>query len=240
MISALSVWLAACASHGAQSAPAAVLPPPAPVDATSVAARDASGDLIVSGGPAASRTDDPRWLASLRAGDTLVFSVVVGEAQPVAVQYRLTRLEHRGVSVAALFVPEPAPDYPGALEPYWLAGDAQALWRLDHHPSLLEPGFVPLDASGRVLLDPRQGAALWLSGPWSDTRVDQHGPDEGWVVEELSMTLEGPVRGDRCARLARAEVGQAVVVCGDVGVVQLERGESGPAAERWTLVEIRR
>jgi hypothetical protein len=227
-----------CAAHSAN--PAAESAVPAGNARQPVAAVDESGDLILSGGTSDSRVDDARWLAGLRRDDLLRFSVVIGEAQPVSVGYRLSRLERRGHSVAALFEPEPAPDYPGVLTPYWLAGNDEALWRLDHHPQLIEPGFVPLAADGRVLLDPRQGAALWLSTRWQDQSAEERGPDQGWVIEELSMTLEGPVRGDRCARLSRVEGGQVVVVCGDVGVVQLERGGLGPAAEHWQLVEIRR
>jgi len=234
-----ALWLFSpgCAAHTSGA------PPTSTADqgqGDAVAARDASGDLILCGGVAKSRVDDPRWLAGLARDDLLIFRVVSGEAQAIDVSFRLSRLERRGSSVAALFEPEPALDYPGKLEPYWLAGNSEALWRLDHHPQLIEPGFVPLAADGRVLLDPNQGAALWLSNRWEQPNAEQREPDQGWVVEELSMTLEGPVRGDRCARLSRAEGNQAVVVCGDVGVVQVDRGAQGPAAEHWQLVEIRR
>jgi hypothetical protein len=229
---ALCLFALGCAAHASSAPPTST--------AQAVAARDESGDLILRGGVTRSRVDDPRWLAGLERDDLLVFSVVSGEAQPISVSFRLSRLERRGASVAGLFEPAPSPDYPGKLEPYWLAGNGEALWRLDHHPQLIEPGFVPLAADGRVLLDPNQGAALWLSKHWEQTNAEQGEPDQGWVVEELSMTLEGPVRGDRCARLSRAEGNQAVVVCGDVGVVQFDRGVQGPGAEHWQLVEIRR
>lgn len=207
---------------------------------TTVAARDTSGDLILARGARPTERTGAGWLDALLEGDVLSYRVRVGDGEEVVARQRIARLVRRGESVAALLWPDPSSSAFGVdLAPHWLAGDGEALYRLPSDPELADPGIVPLDASGRVIADAR-GAALWrVPHGWRDAA--KRDPAESWTAEELSLLVEGPVRGDHCLGISHAGPEPTrIVVCASVGLVELRRGPEEAPTEVRELVQITR
>jgi hypothetical protein len=149
----------------------------------------------------------------------------------------------QGKSAAALLVPaaDSSETSDSTLTPHWLAGDADGLYELQAHEALLDPGFTPLDADGRVIDSGRTGALWRVPQSWDEVvHHEQTNAVGGWAVEELDLTLDGPVRGDRCARISKQTDNGRVrmTVCANIGMVDLQRGDDTEIGEAWELTEI--
>lgn len=182
--------------------------------------------------------DGPGWLAALAEGDVMTYSVQTQDRDLVTVDLTVARLVRRGTGVAVLLSPTAAPGEV-EVESHWLAGDDHGLYRLPRHEDLEDPGFVPLDAQGRVQADSRRGAKWRVPTSWPQEGSLE---GEGWELEELELTLDGPVRGQRCARIRRqrGERVTRLTICADLGMVELSRGTEAHPSERWHLLRILR
>ena len=191
----------------------------------------------------------PSWLTDLSVGDRLIYHVERLDEAGVVAEVEVARLVRRGVGVAALLWPSPETARDLGFRSRWLAADDHAIYQLVSSRETLDPQFLPLNSDGRVVVpnaseeEPSSEASPAWSLPHA-LRPDQSSLGGGWELDELDFQLEGPVRGDRCARLRRpGERDQAtsVVVCANVGIVQVLVAESEMTVrERWQLVEIRR
>lgn len=224
-------------------APAAASPATADTasGSTTVLSRDSFGQVHTQDTPAVD-TESPAWLAGLQQGDVLSYRIETPNSHTHMVQLRVARMIRQGQSAAALLVPV-GEEVHAEVKAHWLAGDAEGLYELAAHESLLDPGFTPIAADGRVV-DSGRSQALWRV-PQSWDEVVQHEQQtslSGWSVEELDLTLEGPVRGDRCARIKKEVDGSRVrmTVCANLGMVDLTRGDEQELGETWELVEIAR
>lgn len=173
----------------------------------------------------------------------LAYDVESADGGHRTVRLRVEQLVRRGHGVAARLVPlERTPDEgERSLIARWLAGDETGLYQISDTRDLADPGFVPLDSSGRVVTTservvwriPREWQAS-LSTPGSAL-------DQGWAVDELDLVLDGPVRGDRCARIVRqqSERTTRLLVCANLGIVEaLDGDDQDLRSERWRLVEV--
>lgn len=208
---------------------------------TTVLSRDQFGQVQTQEAPAVD-TESPAWLAGLAEGDVLSYQVETPDSHPHTVQLRVQRLLRQGKSAAALLVPV-GDSIDERVKAHWIAGDADGLYELQAHEALLDPGFTPLDGNGRVI-DSGRTAALWRV-PQSWDEVVHHEDTAalgGWAVEELDLTLDGPVRGDRCARIRKEADGLTIrmTVCANLGMVDLQRGGDQEIGESWELVQIAR
>lgn len=201
------------------------------------------GELSVEHGAQAADASGPSWLESLRPGDVLVYRVRTADGREQDARFRVQKLVRRGHGVAARMEPvAPGIDSPAATG-YWIAGDETALYRLEAHAALADPGFIPLDDGGRVVPEGRADARWRIPAEWKNEMEgdssQRESVEQGWVVDELEMTLEGPVRGDSCARISRTGPDGFVrlVVCANIGMVELESGSSEEIPEEsWKLV----
>lgn len=213
-----------------------------PAQSTTVLNRDAFGQVQTQAAPGVD-TESPGWLAGIEQGDVLSYRVEAPDAPIRTVRVRVDRMVRQGNSAAALLVPvhDASEVADPSLTPRWLAGDAEGLYELQAHEALLDPGFTPLDPTGRVI-DSGRDAALWrVPQSWDEVvHHEQTHSVGGWSVEELDLTLDGPVRGDRCTRI-RKDTGTTRVrmtICANVGMVDLERGDDTEIGESWELTEI--
>ena len=207
------------------------------------------GDLSVKGkksaDPEQARRQGPRWLQGLRQGDVLVYGVRLFDDRQQIARLKVQKLVRRDQGVAVRMEPDqPAIGGPKTAG-YWIAGDKTGLFRLEAHDALADPGFVPLDEQGRVLPDGRDDARWSIPAEWKKEMEGEAGQQEpmeqGWVVDELELMLDGPVRGDGCARISRtrAEGLVRVVVCANIGIVELQSGSSEVNPEEsWKLVAV--
>jgi hypothetical protein len=201
------------------------------------------GELSVERGAKFADASGPRWLESLKQGDVLVYRVRTADGREQDARFRVQKLVRRGHGVAARMEPvAPGIDSPAAAG-YWIAGDETALYRLEAHAALADPGFVPLDDSGRVVPEGRADARWRIPAEWKNEMEgdssQRESVEQGWEVDELEMTLDGPVRGDSCARISRTGPDGFVrlVVCANIGMVELESGSSEEIPEEsWKLV----
>jgi hypothetical protein len=219
-----------CASH-AGARPAA--------NAVRVADRDDSGQLVVHRDSEMSRIKGPDWLAALTEGDEVTYRVTNAERQAQLIRFTVKRMERRQLGVAALLVPDGDSPVTHA-HPYWLAADEDGLYQLDRHVALLDPQYLPLDAVGHVARDVKSVSMWRLPKEWQ--ALDRGAASgDGFVIEELQMVLDGPVRGDRCAVLMQRTTTPRTVmtVCANVGIVEIRREEDNQMGEVWELVEIR-
>lgn len=233
----LALVSAGC-GHAAVAKPA--LTGPSEPDYETVAHIDPVTEELTSPGATASMGEGPNWLRRLAEQDILTYVVQRGdERDGVTVQLVVQKLIRRGAGVAALLLPrEPSADV--ASQPHWLVGDAGGLYRLEGHVDLAEPGIVPLDAEGHILGQSLSGVRWQFPSGWP---ARESAPDrEGWQVEELELVLEGPVQGQRCARIRREDQGQAtrITVCADLGMVETIRGDVESPVESWSLARIQR
>jgi len=186
-----------------------------------------------------------RWLNGIRQGDLLTYRLRRPEQMDLNVRMRVQRLVRRGESgVAAEIVPDGEQPTDAQLSARWLAGDETGLYQMNAGGQLADPGFVPLDASGRVIAEAR-AARIWRIPPeWHAAMEHTQGAlDDGWSVDDLEMTIDGPVRGDRCATIQKREDDGAtrVLICANLGAVQVVRLRHDEIEEeRWTLVEVGR
>lgn len=189
----------------------------------------------------------PEWLRALHVGDTLVYHVSRRDQPDLVARVQIARVLRRGVGVAVLLWPDPHARRQLNVRPRWLAADDRGIHQVVGQDEVLDPQFVPLDLEGRfigtsrVVEDPRMAGPVWTLP--HDLRADQTALGGGWEVDELDFQVEGPIRGDRCARILRRdnEETRGIVVCANVGVVEVvvEQGEMN-VTERWRLVEIAR
>lgn len=220
-------------------APAANGPAASTAPSTTVLSRDEFGQVVQGQNTPAVNTESPAWLAGLEEGDILSYRVETPDSHPVTVQVRVERMRRVDKSAAALLVPN-GNDVEGRVKPHWIAGDSEGLYELQAHESLLDPGFTPLDPNGRVIDSGRNGALWRVPQSWDEiVNHDQAAELGGWAVEELDLTLDGPVRGDRCTRISKVSesVPVRMTVCANLGMVDLQRGND-QIAETWELVEI--
>lgn len=208
---------------------------------TAVLTRDSFGQVQTHGTPAVD-TESPAWLAGIQQGDVLSYRIETPNSHTHTVRIRVERMIRQGQSAAALLVPIGA-EVHAEVKAHWLAGDAEGLYELQAHESLLEPGFTPIAADGRVI-DSGRSQALWrVPQSWDEVvQHEQQATLSGWSVEELDLTLEGPVRGDRCARISKEVDGKRVrmTICANLGMVDLTRGDDQELGETWELIEIAR
>ena len=210
-----------------------------------------SGSSASASGSSASgrpiEAEGPRWLDDLHVGDVLVYHVDRLDDAGLVAEVEVARLVRRGVGVAALLWPTPGTARDLGFRSRWLAADDHAIHQLVAVGETLDPQFTPLDAEGHVVtvgLSPEttsDARPLW-SLPHA-LRPDQSTLGGGWELDELDFQLEGPVRGDRCARLRREPEGDqrtSVVVCANVGIAEVvvDRDEL-TIVERWRLVDVR-
>jgi hypothetical protein len=203
------------------------------------------GELSLERGVRAVDARDPRWLESLKRGDVLVYRVRMADGRENDARFRVRGLVRRGHGVAARMEPVPSGIAGPEAAGYWIAGDETGLYRLEAHAALADPGFVPLDDEGRVIPEGRVDARWRIPAEWKSEMEggsrDKPAIDRGWVVDELEMTLDGPVRGDSCARISKTDPDGVVrlVVCANIGMVELESGAPEEIAdESWKLVAI--
>lgn len=232
---ASAVYLASACGAPAANAPAA---------STTVLSRDQFGQVETQQAPAVD-TESPAWLAGLEQGDVLSYRVQTPDSHTHTVQIRVDRLQREGKSAAALLVPitDASASDDTNMKAHWLAGDADGLYELESHESLLDPGFTPLDANGRVIDSGRSGALWRVPQSWDEVvHHEETAVVGGWSVEELDLTLDGPVRGDRCARIGKLVNGKRIrmTVCANLGMVDLQRGDDQEIGESWELIEIAR
>jgi len=189
-----------------------------------------------------------RWLESLSEGLVLTYAIRLEDEGSASVRMRVARVVRRGDGVAVQFLPMGAAPDGVAAEGHWLAADGRSLQQIALRGAVLDPLFVPLDTAGRVVRPdvPAAGGSSWsLPATW--TGGEEGGEREslsgGWWIDEFDLRLEGPVRGDRCARIARQDGDEVtrLLVCANLGVVEIERGESEERIrEHWRLVEVAR
>ena len=186
----------------------------------------------------------PEWLTSIAVGDTLVYHVNRRDRPDIVARIQVARLIRRGVGVAALLWPDPDTARDLSFQPRWIAADDRGIHQVVQQDEIRDPQFIPLTAEGRfaaVHRDSSDPRPLW-SLP-HELRADQTALGGGWEVDELDFQLEGPIRGDRCARILRRDGDETrhVAVCANVGVVEVivEQGEMN-VTEHWRLVEIAR
>ncbi len=187
-----------------------------------------------------------RWLEGIRQGDILTYRVTRPEQADASVRLKVQRMVRRGDSgVAAHLIPDGPPPLDLSVTARWLAGDETGLFQLNEDGQLADPGFVPLDDAGRVVAEAR-AARIWRIPPeWRAAMQRSTGAlDDGWSVDDLEMTIDGPVRGDRCATIQHREdegTITRVLICANLGAVQVMRMRRDDIEqERWTLVEVGR
>lgn len=232
-----AVYLASACGAPAAAGPAASS---SSNNATTVLSRDQFGQ-VQADSPGVD-TQSPAWLASIEQGDVMSYRVQTPDSHPQTIQLRVERMQRLGNSAAALLVPIGTTTNE-SIKPHWIAGDADGLYELQTHESLLDPGFTPLDAQGRVIDSGRNSALFRVPRSWDEVVHHETGPTSGgWSVEELDLTLDGPVRGDRCARISKQLEGTRIrmTVCANVGMVDLQRGDEQEIGESWELIEIAR
>lgn len=215
-----------------------------PAASNAVLSRDQFGQVQTQTAPAVD-TESPAWLAGLEPGDVLTYRIEAPDSAPRTLRVRVDRMRREGKSAAALLVPisDTGEANDSSFKPHWIAGDAEGLYELRAHESLLDPGFTPLDGNGRVIDSGREGALFRVPQSWDEViHHEETSVVGGWAVEELDLSLDGPVRGDRCARISKQLEGTLVrmTVCANVGMVDLQRGGEQELGERWELVEISR
>lgn len=234
------LWLVGCGVYLASACGAPSSESPA-ASSTTVLSRDQFGQVETQTAPAVD-TESPAWLAGIEQGDVLSYRVDTPDSHPHTVQLRVERLHRQGKSTAALLIPIGDSDS-NSVRAHWIAGDAEGLYELQAHEALLEPGFTPLDSNGRVIDSGRSGALWRVPQSWDEVVQHEQTPAlGGWAVEELDLTLDGPVRGDRCARISKQEAATRVrmTVCANLGMVDLQRGDDHAIGETWELIEIAR
>jgi len=213
-----------------------------PAESTTVLNRDQFGQVQTQNAPGVD-TESPGWLAGIEQGDLLSYRVAVPDAPVRTVRVRVDRMLRQGKSAAALLVPvtDANETVDTTLTTHWLAGDAEGLYEIQAHEALLEPGFTPLDETGRVIDSGRTGALWSVPQSWDEVvHHEQTNSVGGWSVDELDLALDGPVRGDRCTRISKQADGTRIrmTVCANVGMVDLQRGADTEIGESWELTEI--
>jgi hypothetical protein len=180
------------------------------------------------------------WLAAISSNAVLTYEVrAAGASEPGIVRMLVQQRIERGGSIAVHLAPIGTPLGETPVYPQWLIGTADGLSSLEEHAAFTEPGFVPIDAEGRLVTEAANSEAWRVDPDW--LRADRLASGEaavGWTLVERVPTIEQPIHASRCVRLERSE-GSArslLLVCADVGIV--ERGRSGDASETWRLIEI--
>ena len=206
-----------------------------------------SSETAAPASASAQATHGPQWLSSLQVGDTLVYHVSALDGADTVAHVHVARLVRQGVGVAALLWPDPQTARELGFHTRWLAADDHGIHQLFYSDEMRDPQFMPLDAQGRVRA---LSTTVSASGPAAHVWSLPHALQEeratlggGWEVDELDFQLEGPVRGDRCARIVH-NVGARttrVVVCANVGIVEVVVDEDQMTVhERWRLMAIER
>jgi hypothetical protein len=189
-----------------------------------------TGSGSTSGGsePTPSRT----WLENIRQGDRLEYEVTTRDQGTFTVEVVVERLERGPDRTAACLVPaRPIETNTGMDGPHWLVGDANGLSRVEGSAAGCATDLPTIEES-----------QVWrLPSDWSD--LEAHRSRIGsWAIDELDLRVEGPIRGDRCARFVTETDGVKtyLVVCANVGMAELERLAEGDfPTERWRLLSIR-
>lgn len=171
------------------------------------------------------------WLDNIRQGDQLTYEVTTRDQASSTVVVTVERLERSADRTAACMVPSRSvASTTGMDTPHWLVGDINGLSRIE------------VSATGcTASLGETSSDQVWrLPSDWSDLEAHQSHIGS-WSIDELDLRVEGPIRGDRCARFVTEEpAGKTyLVVCANVGMAELERVEPGDfTTERWRLISI--
>lgn len=181
------------------------------------------------------------WLAALTPAAMLTYRVTASDGTSdvrMQVQERVERGGSVAVRLAAIGTPlADAPVYA-----QWLIGSADALQALEEHAAFTEPGFVPIDGSGRVLTEAASHESWRVEARWlrADRLASGREASAGWTLLERVPSVEAPLHAERCARLEQREGAVRLVqlVCADTGVVELVRMDGEAVRERWELVSI--
>ncbi len=180
------------------------------------------------------------WLTGLAADAMLTSEVQCSSAEARVVRMLVQQRIERGASIAVHLAPIGTPLGETPVYPQWLVGTPDGLTALEEHAAFTEPGFVPIDDSGRLVTEAASSEAWRVDPDW--LRADRLSSGEaaaGWTLLERVAAIDTPLHATRCARLERAEGSSraTLLVCADVGVVELERSE-GTARESWRLTAI--
>jgi hypothetical protein len=182
-------------------------------------------------------------LAALHAGDTLTYLVQGADGDHRAFYY-VHEVVSRGESVAVRLRPVGAPVGDSlVIFGGWLVAGREGILALEPHVTLGQPGFVPIDAEGRLVTEAR-GMVAWRVPPrWqdADARAFETDPVDGWRLAGSVPSVPGPVAGESCVRLERREGESTLtfVVCRNVGIFAMERRGEGDASDgSWRLVDL--
>lgn len=188
--------------------------------------------------------EEPGLLADLEQGDTLTYRVRRETGHELDVQMRITRVVARGSSKAVQLSPFGTPMSDTApVYPRWIIGTPSGLFGLLEHVALTAPGFEPLDARGQLVTEARTNVAwrvppAWLAPAAGAFETD---PEEGWMLAGHEARVEGPVGGERCVRMERADgsLRTRMLVCANVGMMEsTTTGAPAEAAQSWRLVDL--
>ncbi len=234
MQSALRTTLAAALLAGCGGARAATSPSP-----TSAGDETTEAPSVAAAAPA---EEGPIWLAAMAADTMLSYRVEMrGEAAEDVHMLVQQRVE-RGGSVAVRLAPIGTPLEGTPVYPQWLVGAVDGLRGLEEYAAFTTPGFVPIDAEGRLLTEAASAEAWRVEPSWLRPGVLSSGGEAavGWTLLERVATIDEPLHAERCVRLERAEgeVRTRQLVCSDVGVVELSRTQDDTVVEEWRLVSV--
>lgn len=182
------------------------------------------------------------WLAELPQDHVLSYDVVLGAAEPRPVHMLVQQRIERGESVAVQLAPigTPLGETPVYLQ--WWIGTPDGLLSLEEHAAFTEPGFVPIDAEGRLVTEAASSEAWHVDPDWlrADRLASGSEAAVGWTLLERVPSIDAPIHASRCVRLERTEGSARTVllVCADTGVVELTRSEGERTLEAWRLTSI--
>ncbi len=182
------------------------------------------------------------WLAAVPADGMLTYRVVGADGQEHSVRMLVQQRVERGPSVAVRLAPIGTPLEDTPVYPQWLVGSSDGLRALEEHAAFTTPGFVPIDAEGRLRTEAASAEAWRVDTAWlrADRLASGQEAAVGWTLLERVGVIDDPVHAERCVRLEREEgsLSTTMLVCADVGLVELRRSEEGRDRENWRLIAV--
>ena len=186
------------------------------------------------------------WLAGLHRGDTLTFTVREADGEDQRVRMRVDRLHSREESVAVLLSPVGLPLGGGTpIFVGWVVATAEGVFGLESTAVLSEPGYVPLDAAGRLVTEALAAISWHVPPGWfraSAAAFDRGESVEGWTLTGVEDRIAGPVIGERCVRMERTDgdLEATMTVCANLGMTELVRRGHDAGEQSWRLVDLGR